>query len=115
MAKRVLAEPAGGLGDAPLVFAGVLADVEWEVPFAVQREDGRQDLTEGVEGLLRLAKALAAAEPLGLGRVLLEPGAGGSDDELAPGGDKAVELLETLDRAGPVSYTHLTLPPTPYV
>ena len=55
-ARLLLAEPAGGLGDAPLVFAGVLADEEWEVPFAVQREDGSQNLAEGVEGLRRLAK-----------------------------------------------------------
>ena len=84
------------MGNAPLVFAGVLANEEREVPFAVQREVGREEVAEGVEGLPRLAKALSATEPLGLGRVFLKPSAGRSDDQLTPGGNKVGELLEAL-------------------
>ena len=49
---------------------------------------------------MRLAKRLAAAEPLGLGCVFLEPGAGGGDDQLTAGREKPGQLLEALGRAG---------------
>ena len=83
-AVNSLPHPAGGLGDAPLELAGVFSDEEWEVPSGVEGKIGCEKFLEAVERS-RLAKRLAAAEPLGFGRVFLEPGAGGGDDQLATG------------------------------
>ena len=96
--RYLFAEPDAGFGDAELEFAGVFADEEGHVLAERELEVGGKNLLEGVEGLDGLAGLLEAAEPVRARGVVLEPGVGGRDDQLAAGVQQRGQAFEALAR-----------------
>ena len=89
---RHLATPAHAEGDAPLVFAGVLADEERHVAglgeVEVRFEKGGEPFAGGALG------------PVSAWGEVFEPGAGCGEQELASGAHERWKALDELERIG---------------